>query len=89
MKSQKDLLRQAHEMLSDLGANPRSELMLALSEMIESPDEVPTGEIHLRATIAPGGVHEVTDQHGRKVSGVKSVAMFDDPRGDPVFQVNM
>lgn len=88
MSDVKKTLRDAYELLEDHGANPAGDVMRALSRLIEAPEDVPTGALHLQATIAPGGVHKVTDQHGREVHGVKSVAMFED-RGKPVFQVNL
>lgn len=83
------ILKAAHEALSDHGENPRSELMRSLSALVDASGDVPTGEIQLRAMLAPGGAHEVTDQHGRRVAGVKSVAVFEDGSGNSVFQVNL
>lgn len=86
----KDTLQQVYNLLADQhDEDPRSPLMLALSRLIDAADDVPTGEIELSATLAPGGVAHVHDQHGRAVAGVKSVAVFQDQSGAPVFQVTM
>lgn len=89
MTSVEQVLRAAWEKLVDHGESPRSPLMLSLSELIERPDTVPTNSIELKALLAPGGKHTVTDQDGRQVLGVKSVAVFEDAQGNSVFQVNL
>lgn len=83
------ILRWAYEALMDHGENPNSAPMRGLSDLIDAPENIPSGDIKLSATLAPGGKHVVTDQHGRKVDGVKSVAVFEDGQGNSVFQVNL
>jgi hypothetical protein len=85
-----ETIKAAYERLADVhDEDPRSPLMRSLSALIDAAGDVPTGEIHLCATVAPGGVFEVRDQHGRPVAGVKSVAVFPDQSGSPVFQVSL
>lgn len=86
----KDTLQQTYNLLTDeYDEDPRSPLMLALSRLIDAADDVPTGEIELSANLSPGGVAHVHDQYGRAVAGVKSVAVFQDQTGAPVFQVTL
>lgn len=88
--SAKDTITAAYNrLIDDHDEDPRSPLARALFALIEASDDVPTGDIELSATLAPGGVFEVRDQYGRLVSGVKSVAVFQDQAGHPVFQVNL
>lgn len=82
-------LRRAYEVLDDAGISPRTDFMQVLSRLIETPSDTPTGNIELSAHVAPGGRYEVVDQYGRKVEGVRSVAVFEDSNGSPVFQVNL
>lgn len=84
-----DALRQAYEALDDSGVSPRIGFMQELSQLVEAPETIPTGDIELSAHVAPGGKYEVVDQHGRRVAGVRSVAVFEDNNGQPVFQVNL
>lgn len=87
--SAKDIIKAAYDrLLDEHDEDPRSPLIRALSDLMSASDDIPTGEIELSATVAPGGVFEVRDQHGRPVKGVKSVAVFQDQSG-PVFQVNL
>ena len=86
----KDILEAAYQRLVDEhDEDPRSSLMRGLSALIAADVELPTGEIELTATVQPGGVFAVADQHGRPVRGVKSVAVFRDQAGQPVLQVNL
>lgn len=86
----KEILRAAYVRLLDhYDEDPRTPLARSLKALIDAPDDIPTGEIELVATVAPGGVFEVRDQFGRRVAGVKSVAVFQDQSGQPVFQVNL
>lgn len=90
MSEMHNVLRAAYDKLEQAGVNPRDPTMLSLSQMMEmNAADLPTGDLQLSATLAPGGKHEVTDQHGRRVAGVKSVAVFKDERGENVFQVNL
>lgn len=90
MMSAKDIIKAAYNRLADEhDEDPRSPLMRSLSALIEVSDDIPTGEIELSAAVAPGGVFKVHDQHGRPVRGVKSVGVFQDQAGLPVFQVNL
>lgn len=82
----RETLKWAFDMLLDLGLNPIDANMQRLHALVEAHEDVPTGGIQLSAVVAPGGVATVTDQHGREVEGVKSVATFVD-NGVPVFQV--
>lgn len=79
-------LKWAFDTLLELGTNPLSADMRRLAVLVDAYQDVPSGNIQLSAMVAPGGVHKVTDQHGREVDGVKSVATFVD-NGVPVFQV--
>jgi hypothetical protein len=83
------LLKEVHEALEDHGEDPRAPMMRALSSLIAEYDSPQSGDILLTATLSPGGKYKVTDQNGRSVAGVRSVAVFEDPRGQPVFQVNL
>ena len=82
----KETLTRAVDRLIELGESPNGPLVYHLQMLVDAHDTVPSGEIELRAMVQPGGRHEVTDQHGRRVAGVKSVATFID-NGVPVFQV--
>lgn len=81
-------LKWAFDTLLELGHNPLSADMRQLHALVEGHEDVPSGGLHLTATVGPGGMATVVDQHGRQVQGVKSVATFIDG-GQPVFQVNM
>lgn len=83
-----DAIKWAIENLVAEGADPQREEIQSLFSLVGDDSEVPSGDIKLSAKLSPGGVAEVFDQHGRRVHGVKSVAVFDD-RGVPVFQVNL
>jgi len=86
----KDIIQAAYQRLADEhDEDPRSPLMRGLSALLSADVDVPTGEIELTATVQPGGVFAVVDQHGRPVKGVKSVAVFRDQAGQPVLQVNL
>lgn len=88
--STKETLQAAYSrLLDDYDEDPRSPLARSLKALIDAPDDIPTGDIELVATVAPGGVFEVRDQFGRRVAGVKSVSVFTDQSGQPVFQVNL
>lgn len=88
--SAQQTIRDAYERLEDAGVSPRDPLMLSLSQLMEATDdELPSGDLKLSATLAPGGLHVVTDQHGRRVAGVTSVAVFKGENGQHVFQVNL
>lgn len=83
-------LKAAFDLLVDEhGADPRDPLIHELGRLASASDEVPTGDIELTALVGPNGMAEVKDQHGRRVKGVKSVAVFEDQNGKPVFQVNL
>lgn len=81
-----ETLTRAVDRLIELGESPHGVLVTMLQRLVDAQGSVPSGEIELRAMVQPGGRHEVTDQHGRRVAGVKSVATFVD-NGVPVFQV--
>lgn len=86
----KEIIEFAYRRLADEhDEDPRSPLMRGLSALLSADVEVPTGEIELTATVQPGGVFTVVDQHGRPVKDVKSVAVFRDQAGQPVLQVNL
>ncbi len=76
-------------LIDERGEDPRSALLHNLRRLIDAGDDMPSGQIELTAVVRPGGVFEVHDQHGRPVAGVKSVAVFHDQAGQPVFQVNL
>lgn len=76
-------------LLDEYDEDPRKPLMQELARLANSSDDIPTGDIELIALVGPGGMSQVTDQHGRRVAGVKSVAVFKDQSGAPVFQVNL
>lgn len=85
----KTVLRQAYEALENNGVSARDPLMLRISQLLDTQDLGSDIEIQLKASVAPGGKYEVTDQAGRKVAGVRSVAVFEDSHGTPIFQVNL
>lgn len=76
-------------LLDEYDEDPRKPLMQELTKLVNAPDGIPTGDLELTALVGPNGMSQVTDQHGRRVSGVKSVAVFKDQSGAPVFQVNL
>lgn len=76
-------------LVDEYDADPRNPLIHELGRLASVSDEVPTGDIELTALVGPNGMAEVKDQHGRRVKGVKSVAVFEDQNGKPVFQVNL
>lgn len=85
-----EILQAAYNKLADeYDEDPRSELMRNLARLTDAEEEVPSGLLELSASVAPGGAFVVRDQHGREVAGVKSVAVFTDQSGAPVFQVNL
>lgn len=81
------LLAQALDRLLELDEDPYSNLVKSLRRAIAAGETVHTGEIELRATLAPGGACAVHDQHGRPVVGVKAVESFSDSHGRPVLRV--
>lgn len=86
----KQTLKAVFDLLIDeYDADPRNPLIHELGRLVNTPDEVPTGDIELTALVGPNGMSRVMDQHGRRVKGVKSVAVFEDQNGKPVFQVNL
>lgn len=89
--SAQELLRTVYAKLADEhDEHPRSEMMLALSALIEVPEQIPHGErIEIVVTMRPGGAFSVEDQHGRPVAGVSSVAAFPDQSGKTILQVNL
>lgn len=86
-----EIIKAAYDRLADEhDEDPRSPLMRALSSLLAAPAAIPAEDvIELTATLQPGGGVTVRDQHGRLVRGVKSVAVFSDQAGQPVFQVNL
>lgn len=85
----KETIKAAYDLLAEVhNEDPRSQLMLALSRLIDAADDVPTGDLELSAIVAPGGAAEVKDQHGRRVKGVKAVTVYVED-GEPVFQVSL
>lgn len=75
-------------LLDEHDEDPRSELIRNLESLLNQPESLPDAEIELTAVLKPNGSYLVHDQHGRKLSGVKSVAVFQD-QGQMVFQVNL
>lgn len=75
-------------LLDDHDEDPRDELIRNLEGLLNQPESLPDTEIELTAVLKPNGSYLVHDQHGRKLSGVKSVAVFQD-QGQMVFQVNL
>lgn len=76
-------------LLDEYDEDPRKPLMQELANLANAPEDIPTGDIELKALVGPNGMFQVTDQHGRRVTGVKSVGVFQDQNGAPVFQVNL
>lgn len=76
-------------LLDEYDEDPRKPLMQELAKLVNAPDDIPTGDIELTALVGPNGMFQVSDQHGRRVAGVKSVGVFQDQSGAPVFQVNL
>lgn len=86
--SAQEKIEDALEYLYQLGGDPRHKAMHGLLELQAEPP-VDNSAIELQAVIQRGGAATVTDQHGRKVVGVKSVACFKDQSGQDVLQVNL
>jgi hypothetical protein len=86
-----ELIKAAYDRLvDDHDEDPRSPLIRDLGELLRSPAEIPADDrIHLTATVQPGGHFSVTDQHGRLLDGVQSVAVFRDQAGRDVMQINL
>ena len=82
-----NLLHNALERLLELDEDPRCHLVQRLRQAIAAGDVVPTGDIHLIATLAPGGAATVHDQHGRPVAGVKAVESYPDQSGKMVLRI--
>lgn len=78
----------AIDLLHELDADPRHPALRDLESLLADPPQDDSALI-LTATIQQGGVYSVTDQHGRKIHGVQSVAVFKDQQGRDVMQVNL
>lgn len=84
------IIEAAYKRLADEhDEDPRSELMQGLRQLINGAEPPPAGDIELTAVLQPGGACLVHDQHSRRVRGVKTVAVFEDQGGRPVFQVTL
>lgn len=83
------IIQAAIDRLHELDEDPRSALLRDLQRLVDAGADVPSGEVELTAVLQPGGKFQVHDQNGRPVRGVKSVAVFQDQSGQPVFQVNL
>lgn len=83
------IIQAAIDRLHENDEDPRNPLMRDLQRLADAGCEVPSGEVELTTVLQPGGKFQVHDQHGRPVRGVKSVAVFQDQSGQPVFQVNL
>ena len=81
------LLPEVLDRLLELDEDPRCHLVQRLRQAIAAGDDVPTGEVHLVATLAPGGAVQVHDQHGRPVIGVKAVESYPDQAGNMVLRI--
>ena len=75
-------------LLDDHDEDPRDELIRNLKGLLNQPESLPDTKIELTAVLKPNKNYLVHDQHGRKLSGVKSVAVFQD-QGQMVFQINL
>lgn len=85
-----ELIQAAYDrLLDEHDEDPRSELMRGLSGLLSAPQSLPDDSIRLSATVQPGGVFSVTDQHGRQVAGVTSVTAYRDQHGRDVMQINL
>lgn len=85
-----ELIQAAYDrLLDEHDEDPRSALMRGLHDLLNTPQDVPDDAIRLSATIQPGGVFTVTDQHGRRVQGVTSVTAFRDQGGRDIMQINL
>lgn len=85
-----ELIQAAYDrLLDEHDEDPRSALMRGLHGLLSSPRDVPDDAIHLAASIQPGGVFTVTDQHGRRVQGVTCVTAFRDQGGRDIMQINL
>ena len=76
-------------LLDEHDEDPRSALMRDLSSLLNAPHALPDGQLELTATVQPGGVFSVTDQHGRELADVQSVVLFRDQTGKDVMQINL
>ena len=89
MTPQQTLQAVYDRLLEEHDEDPRSLLMRDLRRLLDAGGDLPSGEVELTAILQPGGLFQVHDQHGRPVAGVKSVAVFQDQAGQPVFQVSL
>lgn len=87
----KELIKAALDRLVDEhDEDPRSPLIRGLATLLEDPDGIPgDAGIDLVVTCRPGGQFSVSDQSGRPVRGVNSVAVFRDQTGREVLQINL
>lgn len=79
----KELIKAALDRLVDEhDEDPRSPLIRGLSTLLDDPERIPgDAGIDLVVTCRPGGQFSVSDQSGRPVRGVNSVAVFRDQTG--------
>lgn len=87
----RETIQAAYDRLADEhDEDPRSDLMRGLRKLLDQPESLPDDAgIELQAVCRPGGESVVSDQHGREVRNVKSVAVFRDQGGQPVLQINL
>lgn len=87
----KELIKAALDRLVDEhDEDPRSPLIRGLSTLLDDPERIPgDAGINLVVTCRPGGQFSVSDQSGRPVRGVNSVAVFRDQTGREVLQINL
>ena len=86
-----ELIQAAYDRLADeYDEDIRSPLMRGLRSLIDQPESLPADAgIELQACCKPNSAPVVTDQQGRAVRNVKSVAVFRDQTGETVLQINL
>ncbi len=89
MNAKETIIKALNLLLDEHDVDPRNPVIKELQQLVNAQDDIPSGEVELTAILSPGGVHQVHDQNGRPVKGVKSVAVFTEQNGQTVFQINL
>lgn len=86
-----EVIKAAYDRLADEhDEDVRSPLMRELRALLDGQKEIPVDAgVELQAVCKPGGEFVVSDQHGRVVRNVKTVAVFRDQSGQPILQINL
>lgn len=90
MTDSKKVIAAAIDLLHELDVDPRHPTLTKLEGLLQDgPDIAQDAVLNLTAVIKQGGIYEVTDQFGRQINGVHSVAVFKDQHGRDVMQINL